>query len=176
MNLEPSRKQQLGALLTEKGLIGEAELETALASQKKSGLRLGKILIDKNYISEGDLLSLLSEQLQIPFIDLQQHQTQVELAHQLPETMARRLRAIVLELKESHALVAMVDPMDLAAVDEISKKIGCSVRVGVVREAQLLNAFDQIYKRNEEFSNLANELDSELSEQIFDVEIGRAHV
>jgi len=170
MSLEPTRKQQLGTLLTEKGLIEQAQLEDALLSQQKSGLRLGRILVDKKYISEGDLLGLLSEQLQIPFIDLSAHEFQVELAQQLPETMARRLRALVLEASDSVSLVAMVDPMDLAAVDEISKKLGQAITVSVVREAQLLTAFDQVYKRNEEFSNLATELDSELSAQIFDVE------
>lgn len=163
------RKQPLGELLIQEGFISQDHLDQALASQKKSGVRLGKILIEKQFISETDLLALLSRQLKLQFVDLNQQGMNLELSMQLPETMARRLRAIVLSDNGRTSLIGMADPMDLAAVDEIAKKLGHDVEVAVIRESQLLVAFDEIYKQNEEISTIATELDSELSAQVFDI-------
>ncbi|WP_369819832.1 GspE/PulE family protein, partial [Oleiphilus sp. HI0066] len=163
------RKQPLGELLIQEGFISQDHLDQALASQKKSGVRLGKILIEKQFISETDLLALLSRQLKLQFVDLNQQGMNLELSMQLPETMARRLRAIVLSDNGRTSLIGMADPMDLAAVDEIAKKLGHDVEVAVIRESQLLVAFDEVYKQNEEISTIATELDSELSAQVFDI-------
>ncbi|WP_197471962.1 GspE/PulE family protein, partial [Oleiphilus sp. HI0067] len=107
--------------------------------------------------------------LKLQFVDLNQQGMNLELSMQLPETMARRLRAIVLSDNGRTSLIGMADPMDLAAVDEIAKKLGHDVEVAVIRESQLLVAFDEVYKQNEEISTIATELDSELSAQVFDI-------
>ncbi len=166
---DSGRKQPLGSLLMENQLVSAEQLQNALDEQGRSGRRLGRILVDQGAISEIALLDLLSLQLHIPFLDLSTESFNVELAHQLPETMARRLRALVIRFDGKQSLVALVDPLDLSAVDEITRKLEHDVQTAVVREAQLLEAFDRVYKRNEEISSLATELDSELSGQVFDI-------
>lgn len=166
---ESARKQPLGTLLLENKLISSEQLQSALQEQKRSGLRLGRILVEQGSISEIALLDLLSLQLNIPFLDLESEPVNVDLSQQLPETMARRLRALVVRFDGDQSLVALADPLDLSAVDEITRKLEHDVQTAVVREGQLLEAFDQVYKRNEEISSLATELDSELSGQVFDI-------
>jgi MSHA biogenesis protein MshE len=64
------KRIRLGDLLVEHKLISETQLATALEEQKKSGRKLGRVLIESGYVKEDDLLSLLSRQLAIPFVDL----------------------------------------------------------------------------------------------------------
>ncbi|MBM2830841.1 MAG: biosis protein MshE [Gammaproteobacteria bacterium] len=66
----PRKKIMLGDLLVESKLISKTQLEDALAEQKKSGRKLGRVLIENGYITEDQMLEVLSKQLSIPFVDL----------------------------------------------------------------------------------------------------------
>ncbi|RKZ92825.1 MAG: MSHA biogenesis protein MshE, partial [Gammaproteobacteria bacterium] len=86
-----SRKRiRIGDLLVQHKLISEGQLNAALADQKTSGRKLGQVLIDNAYITEEQFLDFLSQQLDIPYIDLKQYSYQSEVVHLLPETLARR--------------------------------------------------------------------------------------
>ena len=113
------KKIRIGDLLVESKVISEAQLKTALESQKKSGLKLGRQLIDAGFISEDRFLDFLSQQLEIPYVDLARYEVRKATAELLPETYARRYRAIVLEVKNGTATVGMADPTNIFAMDEI---------------------------------------------------------
>jgi MSHA biogenesis protein MshE len=166
---EPKKKIRIGDLLIQNGVITEEQLMTALSEQKKTGRKLGKALIDLGYVDEDKLLNLLSQQLEIPFVQLRHYQFNQELVKRLPETHARRFRAIVLDEQQGQLLVGMADPMDLMAFDEIGRVVNQSVSLAVVRESELLNTLDMVYRRTDEISNLAVELDSELEDDAFDL-------
>jgi MSHA biogenesis protein MshE len=166
---EPKKKIRIGDLLIQNGVITEEQLMTALGEQKKSGRKLGQTLIDLGYVDEDSLLNLLSRQLEIPFVQLKHYQFNQELIKKLPEALARRFRAIVLDEQQGSLLIGMADPMDLMALDEISQKVQQPTRHAVVRESELLSTLDMVYRRTDEISNLAEELDSELSDDAFDL-------
>ena len=166
---EPNKKIRIGDLLISNGFITEEQLMEALAEQKRTGLRLGRTLIDMGMINEDALLDLLSRQLQIPFVQLNSYQFQPQLIAKLPETYARRFRAIVLDEQDEELLVGMADPLDLMAVDDIGRQVGQHVNIAVVREGELLSTLDMVYRRTDEISNLAVELDSELADDAFDL-------
>jgi len=157
-----TKKIRIGDMLINAGAITELQLQAALKEQKDSGLRLGRVLTDLGFVDEDRLLTLLSQQLSIPFVDLTQFDFKVDLVKLLPETMARRFRAVVLEDRGRDYLVGLVDPMDIFAVDELSRALKNNVQQAVVRESELLNALDIIYRRTEEIANLAEELEEEL--------------
>jgi MSHA biogenesis protein MshE len=166
---EPKRKLRIGDLLIQNSVITEDQLMTALADQKKTGRKLGRTLIDLGYVDEDSLLSLLSRQLEIPFVQLNHYQFNQDLIKKLPEAQARRFRAIVLDEQQGTLLIGMADPMDLMALDEITQTVKQSTRQAVVREGELLSTLDMVYRRTDEISNLAEELDSELSDDAFDL-------
>ena len=166
--MEPQKKIRIGDLLVQHRIITHEQLMTALAEQKKSGRKLGRTLIDLNYINETDLLNFLSRQLQIPFLDIAQYKRKPEICRELPENMARRFRVMLLESSDNEVLLAMADPTDLMSLDEISRVVKKRIRQAVVREADLLSAIDQAYRRTEEISSLAEQLSDELSENNFD--------
>ncbi len=163
------KKIRLGDLLVEKGLITDDQLQFALGEQKKLGRKLGGTLIELGMINESSLLNLLSGQLNIPLIDLNSSNYRDEVAKLLPETLARRYRAIVLEDREDGYLVGMADPTDIYALDEIQDKLNKPVTQAIVREAELLENFDLVYRRTEEISALAEELGQDLSESATDL-------
>ncbi|MCP5215949.1 MAG: Flp pilus assembly complex ATPase component TadA [Pseudomonadales bacterium] len=166
---EPKRKLRLGDLLVQAGAITEEQLMTALTEQKKSGMRLGRALISMGYVDEDKLLNILSQQLKLPYIDLKNFNFDEDLVRRLPETLARRFRAVILKKQGGGLLVGMSDPMDIFAYDEISRVLGVSVEQAVVRESELLEALDMVYRRIGEISSLAEELQDELGEDQFDL-------
>lgn len=166
--MEPRKKIRIGDLLVQNRIITHEQLMSALAEQKKTGRKLGKALIDLNFISETDLLNFLSRQLQIPYIDISQYNRDDKVTNVLPESLARRFRVMVLENNEHDVLLAMSDPTDLMSLDELTRILKKRIRQAVVRESDLLQVIDQSYRRTEEISSLAGQLDEELSENDFD--------
>ncbi len=163
------RKIKIGRLLVDNGLITEAQLETALAEQKKRGRKLGQTLVDLGYVTEDRLLEFLAEQLGIPFVDLRHYHFSPDVAHQLPETHARRFRAVILEDTGLDYVVGMVDPTDVFAADELARILRRPIRQTIVRESDLLRTIDRLYRRTGEISHLAEELREELSANDFDL-------
>jgi MSHA biogenesis protein MshE len=158
-----SKKIRLGDLLVEKGLITLDQLKFALSEQKKLGRKLGRTLIDLGMIEENNMLKLLSRQLSIPLIDLNNYHYKDDVAKLLPETIARRHRAMVLDDRDSFYLVGMADPTDIYAFDEIQAKLSKPIKQAIVGEADLVENFDLVYRRTEEITALAEELGQDLS-------------
>jgi MSHA biogenesis protein MshE len=166
-----TKKIRIGDLLISAGAITEEQLQIALKEQKSTGQRLGRVLTELGFVDEDEMLNLLSRQLSIPYVDLSQFDFSSDLVRLLPETMARRFRAIVLENRGTDYLVGLVDPMDIFAVDELSRALKNNVQQAVVRESELLKALDVVYRKTDEIANLAEELEEELGEgaEVFDL-------
>jgi MSHA biogenesis protein MshE len=158
------KRIRLGDLLVEQNLITEDQLMNALQEQRKQGKKLGRTLVDLGLITEDQILQALSRQLRIDLVDLQHFNFRPELVKLLPETMARRYRAIILDQQGNETLIGMADPTDLFAYDEIDRLIPGSLKLAVIREGDLLKAFDVVYRRTAEISSLAEELGQELNE------------
>jgi MSHA biogenesis protein MshE len=161
---------RIGDLLVQNQVITAEQLETALDKQRESGQKLGRVLVEMGAVEEDQFLSFLSQQMEIPFIDLKRFQFDVALIQRLPETYARRHRAIVLQEKPTGLLVGMADPMDIFAFDEIERILQQPVEQALVRESEVLNTLDLVYRRTEEIASFAEELDEELTEGQFDLE------
>ncbi len=166
---QPRKRIRLGDMLVQSGAITDDQLGKALQEQKKSGQRLGRTLIQMKFIQEQQLLTILSQQLQIPFIDIAKYTFDESLVRRLPETLARRFRAIILKEENGSLLVGMSDPMDIFAYDEITRVLGQTVDIAVVREADLLSELDIVYRRSSEISSLAEELREELGDDLLDI-------
>ena len=159
------KKIRIGDLLIANKVISEEQLKSALADQKKSGRKLGRVLVENGFLSEDQLLTFLSQQLNIPYIDLRRYHYKPETVRLIPETHARRFRAIALEDSRESLLVGMADPTDIFAYDELSRVLRRPLRFAVVKESELLKTIDRVYRRTEEISDLAQELQQELSAQ-----------
>ena len=167
----PRKKIRLGDLLVEKGLITNDQLMSSLAAQKKTGQKLGRTLITSGLVTEEEMLELLSAQLQIPFIDLKQYSYDAETIQIIPETLARRFRVVSLKKNpDGSLLVAMADPTDIFAYDDLTKLLKCHVHLAVSRESEIMSTIDLVYRRTSEISHLAEELGDELAETDIDLQ------
>jgi len=167
----PRSKIRLGDLLVEKGAISNSQLMQALTDQKSTGRKLGQTLIQNGFVTEEVMLDILSNQLNLPFIALKNFKFDNETVHALPETMARRYRAVVLKKEtDGSYLVAMADPSDIFAYDEITKHLKTAIHQAVSKEAEILATIDSVYRQTDAISSLAEELGEELAESDFDLE------
>jgi len=157
-------KIRLGDVLVGQKLVSQEQLGLALEQQKKSGRRLGRVLIDMGFVAEEQIAQALSRQLNVPYINLKQFNASPQVARRLPEAAARRFRAIVLEERPATYLVGMGDPTDLFAFDEIARTLKRDLEIAVVSESVLLQTIDRLYRRTEEISGLAKELERDLGD------------
>ncbi len=166
----PRKKVRIGDLLVKNKIISEKQLMTALDEQKKSGYKLGRILLELGFVSEDQMLDFLSRQLQIPYIDLKQYKLKPEIVKKVPEDISRKYRAIALAERSDSFLVGMLDPTDIFAIDKLSQSFNKPIRLAVLREGDLQRTIDTVYRKTDEISNLAEKLDDELLDTDFSLE------
>lgn len=170
---QPKAKIRLGDLLVQNNIINEEQLMQALSAQRESGRKLGAVLVEQGFVSEHDLLTFLSQHLDVPLINIPEYSVQAETVKMLPEVQARRYRAIVLEDQGDTLLVGMSDPADINAVDALSGLLPKPIKLAVVAQAQLFDAYDSFYRRTEEIASFAQELAEEYqSDEEFDFTSG----
>ena len=157
-------KVRLGEILVQQKLLSEEKLQYALGEQKRTGRKLGRVFIENGLVTEDQISGALAKQLNIPYINLKFYNTNPETIRLLPETQARRFRAIALEDRRDAILIGMADPTDLFAYDEISRTCKRNIELAVVNESELLQTIDRIYRRTEEITDFARELEQDLGD------------
>jgi MSHA biogenesis protein MshE len=161
-------KIRLGDTLIAQKIISQEQLKIALEQQKKSGRRLGRVLIEQGFASDEQICEAISRQLNVPYVNLKFYNFNNDLVRRLPEAQARRFRAIVLEEKRNAYLVGMADPTDLFAFDELARLLKRDVEAAVVSEPMLLQNIDRVYRRTGEISGLGKELERDLGDSYID--------
>jgi len=162
------QRLRLGDILVAQKVISQEQLKLALDEQKRSGRRLGRALVDMGFTAELDIAQALARQLNVGFVDLKHHNFKANVALKLPESSARRFRALALEERGAKMLVGMADPTDLFAFDELSRILKKDIEPVVVVESEVAVALDRVYRRTEEISGLAKELHQDLGENLVD--------
>jgi len=161
---------RLGDLLIQQKVITQEQLAAALVEQRRSGRKLGRVLADLGSLPEAQLHEFLSKHLKVPFVDLKQLRIDREVVKLLPEALARRHRALVLQQDARGLLIGMPDPADLQAYDELQAKLKQPLRLALVSESEFLKTLDVVYRRSEEIASLAEAVRDELAEGDVDIE------
>jgi MSHA biogenesis protein MshE len=164
------RRIRLGDVLIEHGTITAEQLATALTEQRRSGRKLGRVLVDLGFVSESALHELLAKHLEVPFVDLKQARIDREAVKLLPEPLARRYRALVLLQDARGLLVGMADPSDLHAYDELQSKLKQPIRLALVGETDFLKTLDAVYRHTDEIATLAEAVRDDLQQGEVDLE------
>jgi type IV pilus assembly protein PilB len=139
------KKKMLGEMMVGSGLINEAQLRKALDDQKKRGGKLGELLVSLGYITEHDFAATLAQQLNISHVELEKELVDVNIARMIPEDMARRLAALPLYKKNDKIAVAMADPLDIFALDEIRGALNREVFQVVAVRSDILRSISRYY-------------------------------
>ena len=162
------QRVRLGDVLVAQKLLTVEQLRVALEEQTRRGRRLGRVLVELGFLKDEQLAQALARQLGLRYVDLAQYNFNLKVVQKLPESAARRFRAVPLEERGNAVVVAMGDPTDLFAFDELTRLLKRDIEAVVVSEEQVLKALDQIYRRTEEISGLAKELQQDLGETLVD--------
>jgi MSHA biogenesis protein MshE len=159
---------RLGDVLVAQKLISQDQLRLALEEQKRSGRRLGRVLVESGFCADEQIAEAVSRQLGVPYVNLKLYNVNLEVVRRLPESLARRYRAIVLEDRRAKYLVGMGDPSDLFGADELQRALKREVEIAAVSEELLLQTIDRVYRRTDEISGLARELEQDLGDAYVD--------
>ena len=138
-------RKRLGELLMEAQKITQDQLDQALAAQKRSGERLGRVLIKQGAITEPVLLEVLVQNLGIPLVDLSATPPDKEAARLIPMSLAERHGVIPIRKKGNRLTVAMTDPTNFFAIDDLRMVTQCEIEPVMTMEADILRAIQQTY-------------------------------
>lgn len=130
-------KIHLGDLMVQQRLISEDQLAEALTQQRRSGRKLGRLLAENGFATEDEISASLAHQLHLPVVDLKRMAVNPTVARLLPEGVAKRFRAVLVENPDDHFLLAMADPTDLLAYDTIRHDLGWDVKLAVASESSV---------------------------------------
>jgi type IV pilus assembly protein PilB len=160
---------RLGELLLRRKLITQEQLQQAIEEQRRSGGRLGSNLTKLGYIKEQDLTTFLSKQYGIPTVDISSHEIDPEVSRLIPEDVAKKYEVLPLSRTGSTLVVAMVDPSNIFAIDDIKFLTGYNVESVVASEAALKTAIENIYEAPEmemDLDDVLTEFDEEEMEVV----------
>ncbi len=157
-------KLRLGDILLRQGIVTSQQLQHALELQKQTGRKLGTLLIEDGILTEELLVSCLAQQLHIPLVNLKTFPFRPEVVRLLPEVAARRFRALVLEDRGDSLLVALSQPQDLFAFDELTRLLKRAITVAVAPDSHIGLLLDRLYRRTEEISGFARALEKDVSD------------
>jgi type IV pilus assembly protein PilB len=148
------RRKQLGEVLLDEGLITYEQLEEALSVQTGTGKGLGRILIDLGFIAEPDLVAALAKQIGLPFIDLAEYPVDPAAASLISDTLAKRYSALPIGYEDSKLVVAMSDPANVFALDDIRTVTGLEIKPVVSTRSDITNAIARFHRLEESVSDI----------------------
>ncbi|MGE5417369.1 MAG: GspE/PulE family protein [Acidobacteriota bacterium] len=147
MTANPNQKLRLGELLVREGKISEEQLEKALVMQKKSGSKLGELLVKEGFITKIQLAEVLESQLDIRSIDLRVAPLDIQAARRIPENLARRHTLIPIQVADGHLMLAMKDPLDQMAIQDVRLIASMPVTPLLADENDIVAAIERIFSQ-----------------------------
>jgi type IV pilus assembly protein PilB len=145
MPLPQKKRKRLGEMLIEEGLISQDQLGQALAEQRQHGGRVGTIFRSLGFVTEEDIIKVLAKQMGIQSAVLSNIIIDPDVVKTVPETLARRYQVIPLFQKDKVLTLAVVDPLNVFALDDIGRLTGMKIETLISTEDELLRAIDRFY-------------------------------
>jgi type IV pilus assembly protein PilB len=158
---------QLDSLLAARDLVTEEQLEEAREIAAERGRSLGRVLIELGYLKEADLVSILAEQLGLEFVDLSETQIDPSALSFVPELLARKHNCIPVRIDpdDGRLVIAMADPANVVAVDDIRALSKKEVRTIVATKADVQAAINRNYRLDSAAESLVEEASAEAQER-----------
>jgi hypothetical protein len=139
--------KQLGELLIERRVINQKQLEKALKIQEEQGGLLGEILVALNFVKEEDIAHALTAQYGFPYLPLGNYEVDSEVIKIVPENVARQYCLIPVDKIANNLTVAMSNPLNIQAVEDIELLTSCIVQTFVSTSTDIRKAIDKYYKK-----------------------------
>jgi type IV pilus assembly protein PilB len=151
-------KKRLGDVLLEQQLVTEEQLRECVNLQRHQGGNLASILVQKEYLSEEDLVVTLSDQLGIPHIRVSNYNIPAEVLEEVPETLARQYIMLPVSVTGDVLTLAMADPLNIMALDDLSLLTSYEIKPVVAMQNELLETIEKHYGSSAKGEELYDEL------------------
>ena len=153
--------KQLGDILLQDGLVSEDQLFQAFQMHKDQGKALGRVLVDQGFLTESQLVAALAQQIGLEFVDLGDYPVDGSIVARVSGAICRKHSALPLRVdEEGKLLLAMADPANVFAIDDIRSLTGLDVRPVVATKADVLGAIDRYYRADSDLDDLTAVLDN----------------
>ncbi|MBW3562204.1 MAG: type IV-A pilus assembly ATPase PilB [Actinobacteria bacterium] len=156
--------RQLGQVLLDEGLISQEQLQQAQEEQRRLGKSLGRILIDARLVTERDLVSALSSQIGMKFVDLSEVDIDPSAAATISDTIAKRYNALPIRFEDDKLVVAMSDPANVFAIDDIRTMTGFDVKPVVSTRADIGDAIRRFHRMSDDIGDVISDMPGEEEE------------
>ena len=133
----------------ERGIIGEEQLDKALVVQKKNGGLIGEILVEMGFAREEDIAQALTAQYGFPYLPLSNYDVDPEVAGIVPGRVARQYLLMPIDKIGKNLTVAMSNPLNVQAIEDIELISGCNVQTFVSTSTDIKKAIEKYYKGKE---------------------------
>ncbi|MGN6299666.1 MAG: GspE/PulE family protein [Angustibacter sp.] len=151
---------QLAEILLADGLVDEGQLSAAFDEHQRVGRSLGRVLVDQGVLTETQLVAALAQQIGLPFVDLQEYQVDGSASGRVPGAVVRRHNCLPIGYSDDgKLLVAMADPGNVFALDDIRSMTGLEVRPVVATRADVIAAIDRYYRADADMDDITSALD-----------------
>lgn len=147
--MQKIQRKTFGKLLLEAGIITEEQLNEAVEIQKQTGKKLGEILKEKGYITQDDIVQVLEFQLGIPHVNLERFDVEIEAVRKIPEHLAKRHELIPIKILNDKLVVAMSDPLNIFAIDDVKIYSGLEVIPNIASSDDIKKAIAKYYSTEE---------------------------
>ncbi len=138
--------QRLGQLLMRAGIITDRQLNDALEVNAATGSPLGRVLVDLGYASQGAILSVMAKQIGIEYIDFSERHPDATAVAVIPKDLAERYTLMPMSVEAGTLLVAMADPQNVLALDDLRIISGLEVRPAISTKDDIIAAIEEYYK------------------------------
>lgn len=138
--------ERLGMLLMRAGIITERQLTDALEIHKVTGSPLGKVLVDLGYATQGGILSVMAKQIGIPYINFAEQRPDANAIAVVPRDLAVRYTLMPMEIADDRLVVAMADPQNVLALDDLRIITGYEVQPAISTKDDIVAAVEEYYK------------------------------
>ncbi|MGE7839168.1 GspE/PulE family protein [Lysinibacillus sp. NPDC093712] len=162
-------RKRLGDLLVESGVITNEQLEYALTTKTKEE-KLGDFLIKENILTEQQLIEVLEFQLGIPHIHLNQYSISPDLLQLVPAELAKRANIIPIRREKNKLFIAMADPMDYFAIEEVRMATGCQIETSIAAKDDLYRTLTKYYDLQESMEAALQDIGATAGETQVEIE------
>ena len=138
--------KKLGELLMDAGLIVQSQLDQALELQKDKGGLIGEILVQLKFTTEEDIAKTLTAQYGFAYLPLSNYEIDAELAKLIPERVAKQYCLIPIDRLSNNLTIAMSNPLNAQAFEDIETISGCSVQIFVSTTTDIRRAIEKFFK------------------------------
>jgi type IV pilus assembly protein PilB len=161
--------KQLGDILLDSGLVTQQQLAEAYEEHQRAGRALGRVLVEKGVLTESQLVAALAQQIGLKFVDLSDFPVDGAAIASVPPAVCRRYNALPIGYEDGRLLVAMSDPANVFAIDDIRSITGAEVKPVVATKSDVTGAINRYHRVDGDLDDLTMSMESEDDDELSNI-------